>query len=196
MSNIDPLAWCAALMFLGCVFVIAEVFVPSGGILGFLAASSFVSAIALAFYQVGPRAGFTFVALTVVLLPTSVALAFKWLPHTPLGRRLLLGLPSDDEVTPDDGKKVLIGKIGQAKTPMLPSGAVLIDGRTIDAVSQGMAIEAGQDVVVVEVKGNRVVVRAADKGAGDDQAGQKRPDDILSQPLDALGLDPLDDPLA
>ena len=193
MGAIDPIAWSVLLIFLGCAFVIAEVFVPSGGILGFLAAGSIITAIAMAFYQAGPTVGFTFIAIAVVLLPISVGLAFKLLPHTPLGRTLLLGLPTEDEVAPDDENKGLIGKIGKTKSPMLPSGAVLIDGRTVDAVSQGMAIEVDQEVVVVEVKGNRVVVRATDR---DDRARQKSPDDILSQPLDSLGLDPLDDPLA
>ena len=193
MDTLDPLAWSALLMFLGCLFVVAEVFIPSGGVLGFLAATSVIAAIALAFYQVGPGAGFTFIALAVVLLPVSVSLAFKWLPHTPLGQKLLLGLPTEDEVLPENDKKDLVGKIGTAKTPMLPAGAVVIDGRTTDAVSQGMTIEAGQTVVVVEVAGNRVVVRAVDE---DSQAGETKPDDVLSQPLDALGLDPLDDPLA
>ena len=193
MGGIDPIAWSILLLFLGCVFVIAEVFVPSGGVLGFLAGSSIITAIAMAFYQVGPTAGFTFIAMAIVLLPISIVVAFKLLPHTPLGRTLLLGLPTEEEVSPDDENKDLIGKIGTAKSPMLPSGAVLVDGRTVDALSQGMAIEAGQTVVVVEVKGNRVVVRAVDEG---DEVGQQPPDNILLQPLDSLGLDPLDDPLA
>ena len=193
MDTIDPIVWSIVLMILGCIFVIAEAFVPSGGVLGALAGVSFITAIAMAFYQAGPNAGFTFIAVALVLLPVSVVVAFKLLPHTPLGRTLLLRIPTEDEVLPENEKKELVGKIGRAKSPMFPSGPVLIDGRTVDAVSQGMAIEEGQTVVVVEVRGNRVVVRAADR---DDQAGQNPPDDILSQPLDALGLDPLDDPLA
>ncbi len=193
MDTIDPIVWSIVLMILGCIFVIAEAFVPSGGVLGSLAGISFVTAIAMAFYQAGPNAGFTFIAVALVLLPVSVVVAFKLLPHTPVGRTLLLRIPTEDEVLPENENKVLLGKIGRAKSPMFPSGPVLIDGRTVDAVSQGMAIEEGQTVVVVEVRGNRVVVRAADR---DDQAGQNPPDDILSQPLDALGLDPLDDPLA
>ena len=73
---------------------------------------------------------------------------------------------------------------------MLPSGAVVIDGRTIDALSEGTPIEAGQRVRVIEVRGNRVVVRLAE--------GEQGPpsDDVLSQPIETLGLDSLEDPLA
>ena len=88
----------------------------------------------------------------------------------------------------------MVGKVGTARTPMLPSGAISIDGRTIDAVSQGLAIDPGARVVVVEVKANRVVVRPA--ADGERPSGPKGVEDVLSQPLDALGLDPLDDPLS
>ena len=74
---------------------------------------------------------------------------------------------------------------------MLPSGAVMVEGQTIDALSEGMPIEAGQRVRVIEVRGNRVVVRPAD----DDE--QPDPDDdVLSRPIESLGLDSLEDPLA
>jgi membrane-bound ClpP family serine protease len=70
---------------------------------------------------------------------------------------------------------------------MLPSGAVTIDGRTINAVSEGVPIDAGQRVRVIDVHGNRVVVRPVD----DASAGP----DSLSRPIEAVGLDPFDDPL-
>src|SRR5262249_43991186 len=83
----------------------------------------------------------------------------------------------------------LQGKLGVAKTVMLPSGAVLIDGQTIDALSEGPPIEAGQRVRVIEVHGNRVVVRVADDAPAST-------DDVLSQPIESLGLDGRDAPLA
>jgi hypothetical protein len=42
---------------------------------------------------------------------------------------------------------------------MLPSGLIRIDGRSYDASSEGMPIEAGQRVKVVDVQTNRLVVR-------------------------------------
>ena len=59
----------------------------------------------------------------------------------------MLPLPTSDEVLPDSDRrrnlKTLVGKIGKAKSLMLPSGAVDIEGTTVDALSEGMAIEAG-----------------------------------------------------
>ena len=90
-------------------------------------------------------------------------MAFQWLPDTAVGKRLLATVPSADEVLPDDDERralrELVGRTGRAQTRMLPSGAVEIDGRTIDAVSDGMPIEPGQPVRVVDVHGTRVTVR-------------------------------------
>ena len=85
-----------------------------------------------------------------------------------------------------------------AKSLMLPSGSVLINGRTVDAVSEGMPIEPGQAIRVIQVRGNQVVVRPSDERP--DEPNAVRPtspsDDILSRPADTLGIEPLDDPLA
>jgi membrane-bound serine protease (ClpP class) len=111
-----------------------------------------------------------------------------------MGRRLLLDVPRGEELLPDTPERrslrEMVGKIGVAKSLMLPSGAVTIEGRTIDALSEGTPIEAGQQVRVIEVRGNRVVVRAAE---GEEPAPSS---DVLSQPIESLGLDSLEDPLA
>lgn len=189
----DPLAWSALLLFLGLTLVVLEVFVPSGGMLGFLSIGALTASIILAFYHRGAAAGFLFLAITAAAVPTMLAFAFRWWPKTPMGRRLLLEVPTSEEVLPDSPQRrslrQLQGKLGVAKTVMLPSGAVLIDGQTIDALSEGPPIEAGQRVRVIEVHGNRVVVRAADDAP-------LSPDDVLSQPIESLGIDGLDDPLA
>jgi hypothetical protein len=62
---------------------------------------------------------------------------------------------------------------------MLPSGLVLIDGKSYDAVSDGMAIEPGQAIIVVSVSTQRLVVRPdttipaelADTSAGNSPGG-------------------------
>ena len=197
MSSIDPLVWSVLLLLAGLGLTLLEVFVPSGGVLGFLALASLASSVIMAFSLRGMGAGLTIATLAVVAFPAVLALAFKLWPRTAMGRKFLLGLPTEEEVTPDSQHrqtlKSLVGRIGVAKTPMLPSGAIVIDNRTIDAVSQGIAIDPGQSVKVVEVKANRVVVRPAER---DEVEEAKNSNDVLSQPLDKFGLEPFDDPLA
>ncbi|MCA1784748.1 MAG: serine protease, partial [Desulfobacteraceae bacterium] len=50
------------------------------------------------------------------------------------------------------------GKQGDAVTDLRPSGMVMIDGKRLDAVTDGEYVEAGARVVVTLVSGNRIVV--------------------------------------
>lgn len=190
---IDPVAWAALLLLIGLSLAVLEVFVPSGGVIGFLSIASVLSAIALAFYR-GPWYGLSFLGAAVIALPALLLVALRYWPETTMGRRFLLEVPTSEDVLPDHEErrllKSLVGRIGEARSLMLPSGVVLIDGRNFDALSEGMAIEKGQWVQVVEVRGTRIVVRPTDE-----PPSAASPDDPLSQPIDSLGLNPFEDPL-
>ena len=91
-KTMDPLIWAALLLALGLALAVIELFVPSGGLLGLLALVALAGAIGLAFHR-GPWTGLAFLALAVVCLPIGIAVAMRWWPYTPLGRRLLLEVP-------------------------------------------------------------------------------------------------------
>ncbi len=193
MNALDPLVWSILLMLVGCVVLVLEVFIPSGGILAVISAASFVGSIVIAF-QRGPMTGFTFVMSTVVAVPLVLALAFHLWPKTRIGKAFLGEAPRDEDVLPDDPHRVLMDRVGIARSKMLPSGAVEIDGQMIDALSQGQAIEPGQYVVVTEVRANRVVVRPAREN---ERPGRPtNPADMLSRSIEELGIESLEDPLA
>lgn len=192
MSTLDPLSWAIILMIAGCGLVVLEVFIPSGGILSFCAAIAIVASIVMAFRR-DLTAGVGFIVLTLLAVPVTLGLAFKYWPHTPMGKAFLGELKTSDDLKPEDPRRELVGKVGVAKSKMLPSGSVQIEGKYIDAISQGMAIELGQAVVVVEVRANRVVVRPADE----EEARRlvKDPRDVFSTPIEELGMDSFDEPL-
>jgi membrane-bound serine protease (ClpP class) len=196
MDALPDIAWAILLMLAGCVLVVLEVFIPSGGIISILAAVSFIGSIFIAFQDsatTGPTTGLIFTATTVFVVPILVALAFKYWPRTRIGKAFIGELPTDEEVLPDDPRRALIGRVGVARSKMLPSGAVEVDGQMIDAVTQGQAIEPGTYVVVSEVRANRVVVRPAGK---DQRPNHQNPSDVLSQPIEELGIESLEDPLS
>lgn len=158
----DILGWALLLMLVGLGLAVSEIFIPSHGIIAFLAGCSIVASIWLAF-QADSWHGVGFLGAAVISVPLVIGFALQVWPRTPFGKRVLLAPPSEEEVSPDNQTRRmlrdLVGKIGQAKSLMLPSGAVKIEGQTVDALSEGMAIEAGQWVQVVEVRGTRVIVR-------------------------------------
>jgi membrane-bound ClpP family serine protease len=190
----DPIVWSVLLLLVGLLLLCAEVFIPSGGLLGFLSIASLVSGIVLAFYHRGSEMGLLFLIATALAVPAALTVAFRYWPQTPMGRRLLLEVPSSEEVLPDSPQRQrlrqLVGKFGVAKSVMMPSGAVLVEGQTIDALSEGIPIEVGQPIEVIEVHGTRVVVRPVDENAQ-----RVTSDDVLSRPIESLGLDGFDDPL-
>jgi len=61
--------------------------------------------------------------------------------------------------SPLDGDQSLVGRNGTAVTILRPAGKARIDDRIIDVVSDGPFIEQGATVQVIEVLGNRIVVR-------------------------------------
>jgi membrane-bound ClpP family serine protease len=202
----DPIYWALGLLVIGLLLVILEVFIPSGGVLGVLSAMAIIGAVVVAFTG-GVRSGAIVLGLTAVLVPLVLSVAVKYWPHSPLGRLILIKLPkSDREILPIDewgDPKQLVGRLGRAKSKMLPGGVVVIERRKYDAVSHGAAIEPGQVVKVVGVRNGRIVVRPSDEPLADEPAPQpvktaeaESEADLLSQPIDALGLESLDDPLA
>jgi membrane-bound ClpP family serine protease len=193
MSGLDPLSWAIILMFVGCALIVLEVFIPSGGLLSFLSAIAITGSIVMAFRR-DSSTGLGFLVFTIFAVPTVIALAFKYWPHTPMGKAFLGELPTAEEMQPEETRRELVGRVGIAKSTMLPAGSVKIDGQLLDAVSQGTAIEVGEPVVVVEVKANRVVVRPAD--ADEARQAAEDPSEMLSKPIDELGFDSIEDPLA
>lgn len=190
----DSLTWAIICLCVGLALAMLEFFVPSGGIIGLLAVGTLLTAIVMAF-QTSAWTGLAFAAVSVIGAPVMISLAFRWWPNTPMGRRLLLDVHRPEDVLPDNDLrrelKNLVGKFGEAKTLMTPNGAVDVHGRVVDAVSEGMVIEPGRRVRVVEVRGTRVLVRpAADEPVTAD------PQDPLTQPIESLGLDPFADPPA
>lgn len=191
------LAWAAILLLLGLALVVLEFFIPSGGLLGLLAVCCLLGGIVTA-YLYDAFVGFVVLSATVVVLPAALALAARWWPETPMGRRFLLAPPAAADVLPDSPRRrelqQLVGKFGRAQSKMLPSGAADVDGHVVDALSEGPPIEAGELVRVVSVRGTHVVVRPASED--EISSAEAISDDPLSRPIDSLGLDSLDEPLS
>jgi len=186
--------WAVLLLAIGLSLTIVEIFIPSHGLIGFTSFCTIAASILIAFRQ-GSMLGLGVLAAALIGLPVVIMLGLQWWPMTPLGRRMMLRVPEEEELRPDSPRlqylKGLVGQIGTAKTRMLPSGAVHVDGRTIDALSEGMVIEPGQRVRVIEVRANRVVVRPVNE-----ESTVVDENDPLSRPIDTIipdAADPFDD---
>ena len=195
------LIWAVVLLFAALAFIVLEAFVPSLGILSILAGLSLIASISAAFY-VGVGTGVTFLAVATLGIPFVLFVMMKFWPHTPIGRLILMERPEDqDDVLPETeeyrGLKSLIGRRGVARTKMLPSGAVAIDNRMFDALTAGVPIEAGQLIEVIGVDMGHLVVAPLEESDLEETTSpdSDSAESALSEPLEAFGLDDLEEPL-
>jgi membrane-bound serine protease (ClpP class) len=103
----------------------------------------------------------TMVSSMVASLIGMVVLS-RYLPRMPMFRRIVPANPTPSEVAVADPYHGLarVGDVGQTAGPLHPAGKAHFGSELVDVVTQGELLDAGQQVEVIERRGNRVVVRA------------------------------------
>ena len=157
------------LLLVSLALLVAEVFVPSGGIISVLMLVALTASVFCAFrawWDSSPTLWWGYVASVALLLPGVLISAFLIFPRTAYGRRILLDAPAPEEIAPFVREQAelqqLIGKRAKTLTLHSPGGIVTIGGRRYHSETRGMLLDPGEDVEIVAVKGNRVVIRLAD----------------------------------
>ncbi len=205
----SPLVWVVSLLVVGLAVMVLEVFVPSGGVLGFISIVAIVAAIWMAFAEQGVGFGMAIMAVAFVAVPSVLAIAFRWFPETPLGRRVLPPPPSPLDVVPDVRRRQalrdLVGRCGRTMSELLPWGSVDLGGVRFEAVSEDGPVALGQDVEVVGVQGSALVVRPGSRPAAGPQPSVQpvpaekpapEPSTPRSAVLEDFDFDRLDPPVA
>jgi membrane-bound ClpP family serine protease len=171
------ITWLALLLFiLGLVLIGLEVFVlPGFGVCGIAGTLLVLGSLGLVAYGHWPRSSEEWVSFGHKLAPFSVSLVCslalvlviaRYLPHIPVLNRLMhrpVEESEDGESQPDiplhAELQALLGAIGIAATPLRPAGKTQFGDSFIDVVAEGGYIMPGSRVQVIEVEGNRVVVK-------------------------------------
>jgi len=78
------------LQLIGVIVIIAEIILPSGGILSVLAAGIFAYSLYVVFHDVSVSAGFVFVTADVIMIPILVIVGLKLLAKSPVTLRTML----------------------------------------------------------------------------------------------------------
>jgi membrane-bound serine protease (ClpP class) len=155
----------AILLSIGLLLIVAELMFPSFGALGLMASLFIVGSVAYAFAQ-DSDLGIGFMIAACVLVPAMVLIGFRLLPISPFSKHLVArGFTFEDGAAIDRRDGGLLGHEGRVDSLLRPAGTATIDGRRVDVVTRGEAIEAGTRVRVIEIEGNRVVVAAVESVA-------------------------------
>jgi membrane-bound ClpP family serine protease len=167
----STLAWPILLLGFGLILLIAEVFIPSGGVIGLLAIGCLIVSLWQAFRQ-SFDLGLQFLLADFLLLPLALAVAVYFWPRTPLAKRVFLSRPTADEMGVSHATERLdhlVGQFGRAITTLRPSGVVSLEGRKHDGLSEGALIPEGALVQVVRLRSGTLVVRLAEVAAPAEQ---------------------------
>jgi membrane-bound ClpP family serine protease len=152
---------------IGITLLVAELFLPSG-IFFILAVAAIVGGVVLTFvYSNDPYTGWLTLTFVFVVVPALAAtLLYLW-PRTPMGRRFFLHGQEEDATLASMPVNIeleqLRGRFGTVLASLRPSGTVDFDGKRIDAITEGMMVDAGQWVRCIDVKAGKVIVRPVDK---------------------------------
>jgi membrane-bound ClpP family serine protease len=156
-------AWPLLLLSVALILLVAEVFIPSGGLIGLLALVCLLGSLWQAFHE-SYELGLKYLLADFVVLPLALTLAVYLWPKTPVAKRVFLKPPDPEEIEvshPTERLDHLIGQIGRALTPLRPSGLVDFDGRRLDGLSEDGLIASGTLVQAVRVRSGQLVVRMA-----------------------------------
>lgn len=154
--------WSLALFIIGIVLMLIELAVPGFGVFGVSGIITIIISIIFTApdpIQGAKSLGIAFLA-TIIIIPV----LYKFLGGSKVFNRLVLA----ETGTADKGysnfnvnvSNYLLGKTGEAVTPLRPAGMILVDGKKFDAVSDGTFLQLGSKVKIIQVEGTRIVVTA------------------------------------
>lgn len=156
------MTWPIVLLIAAAAFMILEVMIPSFGMLGLLAATSYIFAVVLAF-KTSAADGYIVAGTGLVILPAAFLLGFRLVRKTPLGRKTLLDAPAVGSIQRGftAQHRLLLGKSGVAVTDLRPTGVAEIAGVRTDVTAATGFVPKETPVTVVSVDGTRIVVEPA-----------------------------------
>jgi membrane-bound serine protease (ClpP class) len=141
------------------IVVMAEIFIPSGGILAALATGLFGYSLFLLFSNVSIVAGSFALCLDLIIVPILILWGFKQLAKSRL--TLNTSLTREQGVVSQSKKlEAYLGMTGVTLSPLRPSGIAEINDFRVDVITQGEFIDKGTAIEVISVTGNQVIVSA------------------------------------
>jgi membrane-bound serine protease (ClpP class) len=152
----------AVFLYVACAaLIVAEVFLPSGGLLSICALACIVGGVAI-FFRISTLAGWLGVAVAVIMVPLLLLGAYRLLPKTRFGQHVILAGPVRErgDAIPDTPELIkLLGQSGQVLTPLRPVGTCDFSGRRVECVAEAGYVQKGAAVKVIRVEGTQLTVR-------------------------------------
>jgi membrane-bound serine protease (ClpP class) len=154
---------------LGILLLLLEIFViPGFGITGITGIGCIILGIFLSLIKhplSTTKAQITSALYTLSFVLLSVlgiiVLAWRFLPKTGLWKRIVLAFSETKKEGFQAGPSFenLLGKTGKTVSSLRPTGKIVIEGKTLDALTEGEFIEKDKNIVVIKVEANKIIVK-------------------------------------
>lgn len=152
------------LYFTCAVLIIAEVFVPSGGLISLCALACLIGG-AVIFFHHSTTAGWIGVGIAFVMIPGVLFFTYKIFPKTRFGKSVTLTPPErqQGDAIPDTSElKEMLGEVGVVLTPLRPVGMCDFSGQRVECVAEGGYVDKDKKVKVIDVQSTQLTVRMID----------------------------------
>ena len=160
--------WFAFAVFLYLVsasLLIAEVFIPSGGIISVCSMACLIGGIAI-FFKHSIVTGWIGIVIAIIMIPTIVIIAYKIFPKTKFGKSVSLA-PSErqkgDAVPDSQQLQDMVGAVGTVISKMRPVGMCDFDGKRLECVAESGYIDKRKKVEIIHVQATQLTVRLIEK---------------------------------
>jgi len=145
----------------GVLILVAEIFIPSHGILSIAGLGFLIAAVSKTFSYAGRDAGIIAVFACMVFVPAFAYFAIKYWHQTPIGRRISPPNPKwavEDSSVPVAEMSRYVGKTGRTVSPLRPVGICDFDGHRVSCIAEFGLVAADVDVEAVGIKGGNLAV--------------------------------------
>jgi len=152
----------AVFLYFACAaLIVAEVFVPSGGLISICALACLVGGIVI-FFQYSVTVGWIGIGIAAIMIPSVLVVAYKIFPKTRFGKSVTLTPPQrrQGDAIPDTNRlKELLGAEGVVLTPLRPVGMCDFSGQRVECVAESGYVDKGKKVKVINVESTQLTVR-------------------------------------
>jgi len=161
------LVFAVFLFFASAALLVAEGFVPSGGLLSVCSLACLAGGIVI-FFNYSTTIGWIGIIIAIIMIPTVLILAYRIFPKTKFGKTVTLTPPKRDlgDAVPDTNQlKELLGRTGVVLSDLRPVGMCDFSGRRLECVAETGYIEKDNNVTVIRVEGTQLTVRMVENHA-------------------------------
>ena len=146
------------LIILGLLLLGAEILIiPGFGIAGILGMAAFIASSYIAFSIYGVWAGFTAIAVNVILVIVFIILSLR----SKTWKKATLNTDIDSKVdAPAENKGLGVGMRGVTLTRLAPGGNARFGDITVEVFSRYELVETGCEIEISDLSNNKIFVKA------------------------------------